>query len=135
MGSGNSERYSGKITNMLLVTLGTGSGRPRRCAKNKKCFNRHISQKRKVQEGVPLLVNDTGRLVAMDKEKAEVLDNAFALVFTSSFFSCITQANKLKHENWDSNVPPALSEDQVCDHLKNLNIHKSMGPDKKHPRV
>ena len=102
MGSGNSERYSGKITNMLLVTLGTGSGRPRRCAKNKKCFNRHISQKRKVQEGVPLLVNDTGRLVAMDK---------------------------------DSNVPPALSEDQVCDHLKNLNIHKSMGPDKKHPRV
>ncbi|KAK4825511.1 LOW QUALITY PROTEIN: hypothetical protein QYF61_000024 [Mycteria americana] len=26
-------------------------------------------------------------------------------------------------------------EDQVCDHLKNLNIHKSMGPEEMHPRV
>ncbi|KFQ94256.1 hypothetical protein Y956_07252, partial [Nipponia nippon] len=26
-------------------------------------------------------------------------------------------------------------EDQVQDHLRNLNVHKSMGPDKMHPRV
>ena len=26
-------------------------------------------------------------------------------------------------------------EDQVCDHLRNLNIHKSMEPDDMHPRV
>jgi len=25
--------------------------------------------------------------------------------------------------------------DQICDHLRNLNIHKSMGPDEMHPRV
>ncbi|KFP16188.1 hypothetical protein Z169_04181, partial [Egretta garzetta] len=32
-------------------------------------------------------------------------------------------------------APPTVREDQVCDHLRNLNIHKSMGPDEMHPRV
>ncbi|KFP97566.1 hypothetical protein N330_07534, partial [Leptosomus discolor] len=30
---------------------------------------------------------------------------------------------------------PTVSEDKVRDHLRNLNLHKSMGPDKMHPRV
>ncbi|KFQ75205.1 hypothetical protein N337_08239, partial [Phoenicopterus ruber ruber] len=34
-----------------------------------------------------------------------------------------------------SKVPPTVREDHVCDHLRNLNIHKSMGPDEMHPRV
>ena len=29
----------------------------------------------------------------------------------------------------------AVSEDHICDHLKNLQVHKSMGPDEIHPRV
>ncbi|KFQ01444.1 hypothetical protein N330_01421, partial [Leptosomus discolor] len=32
-------------------------------------------------------------------------------------------------------VPPTISEDKVRDHLRNLNIHKSMGPDEMHRRV
>ncbi|KFZ56510.1 hypothetical protein N321_08883, partial [Antrostomus carolinensis] len=32
-------------------------------------------------------------------------------------------------------VLPTVSEDKVHDHLRNLNIHKSMGPDEMHPRV
>ncbi|KFQ96313.1 hypothetical protein Y956_04867, partial [Nipponia nippon] len=32
-------------------------------------------------------------------------------------------------------VPPTVSEDQIRDHLRNLNVHKSMGPDEMHPRV
>jgi len=31
--------------------------------------------------------------------------------------------------------PSTVGEDQVCDHLKNLNIHKSMGPDEMHHRL
>ncbi|KFR12726.1 hypothetical protein N306_03534, partial [Opisthocomus hoazin] len=31
--------------------------------------------------------------------------------------------------------PPTIREDQVHDHLRNLNIHKSMGPGEVHPRV
>ncbi|KFQ42980.1 hypothetical protein N333_07736, partial [Nestor notabilis] len=30
---------------------------------------------------------------------------------------------------------PIVGEDQVRDHLKNLNVHKSMGPDEIPPRV
>ncbi|KFZ54050.1 hypothetical protein N321_02508, partial [Antrostomus carolinensis] len=33
-----------------------------------------------------------------------------------------------------SKVPPTV-RDQVCDHLRNLNIHKPTGPDKMHSRV
>ncbi|KFP59555.1 hypothetical protein N322_03493, partial [Cariama cristata] len=34
-----------------------------------------------------------------------------------------------------SKIPPTVEEDQVHDHLRNLNIHKSTGPDEMHPRV
>ncbi|KFW71501.1 hypothetical protein AS28_08876, partial [Pygoscelis adeliae] len=37
--------------------------------------------------------------------------------------------------DWGSKVPPTVREDQVRDHLRNLNIYKSMGPDEIHPRV
>ncbi|KFR03688.1 RNA-directed DNA polymerase from mobile element jockey, partial [Opisthocomus hoazin] len=35
----------------------------------------------------------------------------------------------------EGKIPPAVSEDQVRDLLKNLNVQKSMGPDEMHPRV
>ncbi|KFZ48525.1 hypothetical protein N338_10286, partial [Podiceps cristatus] len=34
-----------------------------------------------------------------------------------------------------SKVPPTVREGQIHDHLRNLNIHKSMEPDRMHPRV
>ncbi|KFQ03326.1 hypothetical protein N329_04109, partial [Haliaeetus albicilla] len=37
--------------------------------------------------------------------------------------------------DWGRKVLPTVREDQVRDHLRNLNIHKSMGPDEFHPRV
>ncbi|TRZ07866.1 hypothetical protein HGM15179_019242 [Zosterops borbonicus] len=40
-----------------------------------------------------------------------------------------------KNGDWGSNVPATVSEDQVHDHLRNLNIHKSMGSDEMYPRV
>ncbi|KFQ65693.1 RNA-directed DNA polymerase from mobile element jockey, partial [Phaethon lepturus] len=36
--------------------------------------------------------------------------------------------------DWRSKVPPTVRGDQVQDHLRNLNMHKSMGPDEMHPR-
>ncbi|KFR04065.1 hypothetical protein Y956_00757, partial [Nipponia nippon] len=38
-------------------------------------------------------------------------------------------------KDWGSKVPPTVREDQVRDHLRNLNIHRSMAPDEMHPRV
>ncbi|KFQ79442.1 hypothetical protein N337_13184, partial [Phoenicopterus ruber ruber] len=37
--------------------------------------------------------------------------------------------------DWGSKIPPTVREDQVRDHLRNLNVRKSMGPDEMHPRV
>ncbi|KFZ65106.1 hypothetical protein N338_03545, partial [Podiceps cristatus] len=37
--------------------------------------------------------------------------------------------------DWRSKVPPTVREDQVRDHLRDLNIHKSIGPDEMHPTV
>jgi len=36
---------------------------------------------------------------------------------------------------WGSKVPPTVREDQVRDYLRNLNICKSVRPDKMHSRV
>jgi len=37
-------------------------------------------------------------------------------------------------EDQRGKAPPTVREDQVRDHLRNLNIHKSMGPEEMHPR-
>ncbi|KAK4821784.1 hypothetical protein QYF61_002200 [Mycteria americana] len=39
------------------------------------------------------------------------------------------------YRDWGNKVPPTVREDQVHDHLRNLNIHKCMGSDKMYPRV
>ena len=36
---------------------------------------------------------------------------------------------------WRSDASPTEGEDQVCNHLRNLNVHKSVGPDEVHPRI
>ncbi|KFP12975.1 hypothetical protein Z169_04740, partial [Egretta garzetta] len=35
----------------------------------------------------------------------------------------------------EDKTPPTIREDQVRDHLRNLNTHKSMGPNEMHHRV
>ena len=35
--------------------------------------------------------------------------------------------------DWENNILLIVSEEQVCDHLRNLN--KSIGPDEMHPRA
>lgn len=45
------------------------------------------------------------------------------------------QVNSLEDGTWQSNIPPAVSKYQVCNCLRNLNTHRSMGPSEVHLRV
>ena len=56
-------------------------------------------------------------------------------VFSSQGSSCVAQATESKGKNWEKEDLPAVSEDQVCDHVKNLQVLKCMGPIEIHPWV
>ena len=78
---------------------------------NMKTFYRYIGQKRQAKASVHPLVNVKGELDSMDEEKAEVLNECFALVFTGSQDSNISHVPEPcipKHLSGDqgSNVPP-----------------------------
>jgi len=56
----------------------------RHAKNNQKGFCRYVSQKRKVKESICAPMNKNGDLVSTDEEKAEVLNNLFASVFTGN---------------------------------------------------
>jgi len=81
------------------------------------------------------LQKEAGDLVTQDVEKAEVLNDFFASVFNSKCSSHTAQVAEGKGRDWENEEPPTVGEDQVRDCLRNLKVHKSMGPDEMHPRV
>ncbi|KAK4822674.1 hypothetical protein QYF61_019041 [Mycteria americana] len=102
---------------------------------NKKSFHRYVGDERKIRENVSPLQKETGDLVTWDREKAEVLNYIFASVFTGKRSSHTAQVAEGKGRDWENEEPRTVGEDQVRDHLRNLKVHKSMGPDEVHPRV
>ncbi|GAB0183929.1 mitochondrial enolase superfamily member 1 [Grus japonensis] len=100
---------------------------------NKKSFYRYVSDKRRMRENVGPLWNKTGDLVTQDMEKAEVLNDFFASVFTGKCLSHTAQV--AEGRDWENAEPPTVGEDQVREYLRNLKVHKSMGPDQMHPWV
>ncbi|GAB0202834.1 hypothetical protein GRJ2_002749000 [Grus japonensis] len=101
---------------------------------NKKSFCRYVSGKRRrMRENVGPLQNETGDLVTQDMEKAEVLNDFFASVFTGKCLSHTAQVTEGR--DWENAEPPTVGEDQVREYLRNLKLHRSMGPDELHPRV
>ena len=79
-------------------------------------------------------MNKNGNLISTDEEKAEVLNSCFVSVFTGNFSPCCSPVDQLQDGDQRGKAPPTVKEDQVHDHLRILNIHKSMGPDEMHPR-
>ncbi|GAB0181438.1 hypothetical protein GRJ2_000609100 [Grus japonensis] len=99
---------------------------------NKKSFYMYVSDKRKTRENMGPLWNEIGDLVTQDMEKAEVLNDFFASVFTSEGSSHTAQVTEGRE--WKNELP-TVGEDQVQEYLRNLKVHKSVGPDEMHPRV
>lgn len=102
--------------------------------KNKKGFYRYLNQKRSPGEHTPQTqTGDTDRLITTDK--AEVLNSFFASNFPNNCSPRSPQIFGLVGKDQGNKVPPTVNEDQVCDHLRKLNIQKSTGPSEIHPRV
>ncbi|GAB0206367.1 mitochondrial enolase superfamily member 1 [Grus japonensis] len=76
-----------------------------------------------------------GDVVTQDMEKAEVLNDFFASVFAGKCSSHTIQVTEGKGRDWENAEPPTVGEDQVREYLRNLKVHKAMGPDELHPRV
>ncbi|GAB0196236.1 mitochondrial enolase superfamily member 1 [Grus japonensis] len=100
---------------------------------NKKSFYRYVSDKRRMREKGGPLWNETGDLITQDMEKAEVLNDFFASVFTGKCLSHTAQITEGR--DWENAELPTVGEHQVREYLRNLKVHKSMGPDEMHPWV
>ncbi|GAB0204364.1 mitochondrial enolase superfamily member 1 [Grus japonensis] len=74
----------------------------------------------------------TGYLVTQEVEKADILNDFFISVFTGKCSSHIAQDAEGKGRDWENEEPTTVGEDQVQDHLRNLKVLKSMGPDEMH---
>ncbi|KFV20185.1 hypothetical protein N340_14281, partial [Tauraco erythrolophus] len=80
---------------------------------NKKNFYRYVSDKKRSRENVGPLQKETGDLATWDMEKAEVLNDFFALVFTGKSSSCTAQVTEGKGRDCENLEPPTVGEDQV----------------------
>ncbi|KFR11850.1 hypothetical protein N306_05276, partial [Opisthocomus hoazin] len=79
----------------------------------KNSFYRYVIQKKKVEEHAPALMSKNGNHVSADEEKAEVLHNFFASVFTGNLSPHPSPADGLQDEDQRGKTPPTAREDQV----------------------
>ncbi|PKU35582.1 glycerol kinase [Limosa lapponica baueri] len=101
---------------------------------NEKGFFKCNSSKRKTRENVGPLLNGVGALVTEDTEKAELLNAAFASVFTAKANPQESQTLEVRENIWRKEDFPLVEQDWVKDHLGKLKTHTSMGPNGMHPR-
>lgn len=67
-------------------------------------------------------------------EKTEVLNKFYASVFNKKCSSHPAPVMKGNCKDWENeDLKPTMGGNEVQDHLRNQNVHKSMGSDEIHP--
>lgn len=79
-------------------------------------------------------MSNSGELVTVGKEKAEILNN-FVSVFTGNPSPHGSHLDSPQDGEQGDKIPSTISKDKVHDCLKNLRIYMSMGPDEMHRRL
>ncbi|CAG2203305.1 unnamed protein product [Mytilus edulis] len=104
---------------------------------NPKAIWSYVKSKSKTREGIGDLHTDPDDTKSPktddDKEKAEILSEYFASVFTQEPDDEIPVPNPINIENELTDL--IINKDMIMKHLKKLKIDKSPGPDKLHPRL
>ncbi|PKU39968.1 hypothetical protein llap_9736 [Limosa lapponica baueri] len=77
---------------------------------NKQSFHRYVSDKRKTRKSNR---KEAGGLVTWHMEKAEILNDFLALVFTSKCSIHTTQVAEGKGKEWENEVPRTVGKDQI----------------------
>ena len=87
---------------------------------NKKGFFRYVGSKMEAKENVGPQFNGSGDLATKDMEKAEVFNAFFVSVFTGKLCPRAFQVPEPSVRVWKSEMLPRVEEDQVKEHLSQL---------------
>jgi len=103
---------------------------------DKKCFYKYINNKKRAKESLHPLLDAGENIANKDEEKAEVLNDFFASVFsTHTSYSQSSQPPELEDRDGEQNKSPIVQKEAVNDLLCHPDAYKSMGLDEIYPRV
>ena len=100
---------------------------------NSKAFYSYLRNRRNVKSMITVLRKDNGVLTENDSETAECLANAFSSVFVKEPHGPLPQDCYETCEQSIDNL--IISEFDVYNELKSVDIYKSFGPDNVHPKL
>ena len=102
---------------------------------NSKGFFKYLRNSRKVKSVVTSLERADGSLTETDADTAECFSEAFSSVFVSEPFGPLPEECYSNRELNDNCDIISISEEDVYNQLRKLDIYKSMGPDDIHPKL
>ena len=104
------------------------------CKNNPKMFWKYVQEQNKTKQGISALKDEDGNLKTTDKEKADILNDYFASVYTTDGKD-IPNLDECSKSNGISIDSIRITPEAIENKLKNLDPNKAQGPDNIPPKV